>query len=110
MQSTIFRTLAALAATAGLATAATIDVGLSGTTDKDGWYNLTSANFTGYGSFPGNGAWPSPIGSNTPGSGDAVLNKSAGAAYLAGDGIYSGDFPPRPTPAAPAFSPRTARS
>lgn len=92
MQSTIFRTMAALVASAGLTTAATIDVGLSGTTSEDGWYNLTSANFSGYGSFPGSGAWPSPIGSNTPGSGDAELNKTAGAAYLAGEGIYSGGY------------------
>lgn len=92
MQPKLLRTLAALLATAGLATAATIDVGLTGTTSKDGWYNLTSANFTGYGSFPGSGAWPSPIESNTPGSGDATLNKTAGAAYLGGEGVYSGGF------------------
>lgn len=92
MQSSIFRSLAALVATAGLATAATIDVGLSGTTSTDGWENLTATNYSGYGSFPGTGAWPAPIGSNTAGSGDAELNKSSGGGYLASEGIYSGGF------------------
>jgi hypothetical protein len=62
---------------------------LSGTTQADGWANLTTANYPGYGTFPGAGAWPAPIGSNTAGSGDADLNKISGNGYPAGASIYA---------------------
>lgn len=78
----------------GRARAALVDPGLTGTTQFDGWVNLTSANFPGYGTFPGNGAWPAPIGSNQTSSGDANLNKvspgAGGGAFPAGEGIYHG--------------------
>lgn len=72
------------------------NLGLTGTTQSDGWAGLTSANFPGYGSFPGTGAWPNPIGSNVATSGDADLNKiglgSGGGAFAASEGIYHGGF------------------
>ena len=50
-----------------------------GSSSYDGWINLTGANFTGYGGFPGSGAWTDSIGSNAMGSGDSVLVRIAGA-------------------------------
>lgn len=90
----------ALVASAGMlsapAHAATVDPGLTGNTQYDGWENLTASNNPGYGGFPGSGAWPSPIGSNAAGSGDAELDKVAGAAYPASEGLYFGGFSPTP--------------
>jgi len=69
-----------------------------GTSSSDGWTNLTAANFSGYGSFPGNSVWPSPISSNQAGGGDAKLERLAGAPgntggpYPAGEGIYFGNM------------------
>lgn len=87
---------------AGVAMANTVNPGLAGTTQYDGWDGITAANYTGYGTFPGSGAWPAPIGSNQSGSGDADLSKvangSGGGPYLASGGIYSGGF---------AFTPNT---
>ncbi len=85
-----------LLASASIAQAAFIDPGLTGNTQYDGWVGLTANNYPGYGSFPGNGAWPAPIISNTPGSGDASLRKVSngpgGGPYLAGSSIYFGGF------------------
>lgn len=68
----------------------------SGVSFFDAWKNLTSANFSGYGSFPGSSPWPSPIGSNTDGSGDAVLNRVSGVGgagpFLSSSSIYFGSF------------------
>lgn len=74
------------------ATGATINPGLAGNTSFDGWAGLTSANYPGYGSFPGSTAWPAPIASNQAGSGDASFNKTAGNGYPASGGIYVGGF------------------
>ena len=68
-----------------------------GSSSYDGWINLTGANFTGYGGFPGNVTWPSPIGSNEVGLGDADLSRvagspSGGGPYLASDSIYFGNI------------------
>ena len=68
-----------------------------GSSSFDGWINLTGANFTGYGGFPGNVTWPAPIGSNQVGSGDADLSRvvgspSGGGPYLASDSIYFGNI------------------
>src|SRR5262245_41505396 len=66
-----------------------VSLSLLGTTSYDGWINLSAAGgYTGV-SFPGSGAWPTTggnwtaynpgsgnvgaIGSNTGGSGDALL-------------------------------------
>ncbi len=85
-----------LLASASIAQAAFIDPGLAGNTQYDGWVGLTASNYPGYGSFPGNGAWPAPIISNTAGSGDAYLRKVSngpgGGPYLAGGSIYFGGF------------------
>jgi hypothetical protein len=69
-----------------------------GTSSSDRWTNLTATNFSGYGSFPGKSAWPSPISSNQAGGGDAKLERLAGAPgntggpYPAGEGIYFGNM------------------
>lgn len=79
-----------------IADAAPISVTLGGSTQFDGWNNITAANNPGYPGFPGSGAWPAPIGSNVAGSGDAGLNKTAngtgGGPYPAGAGLYFGGF------------------
>ena len=103
------RTFLLMAALAAGAQAAPIDLGLSGTVSYDGWTNLTVGG--GYSGvfFPGTSAWPTTgswtsynpgtgavgaIGSNTPGSGDALLykvsNGASGGPYPAGGSIYFG--------------------
>ena len=78
------------------ASADVIEIDLPGVSDYDGWEGLTSANYPGYGAFPGTSDWPAPIGSNTTGSGDAELDKLAngtsGGPFLSGAGIYFGGF------------------
>jgi len=69
----------------------------SGTSDIDGWANINTANFSGYGFFPGSSAWPGPIGSNVLGSGDADLGRvsggsSGGGPFLSSTSIYFGSF------------------
>jgi hypothetical protein len=78
------------------AEAVPIDPGLTGTTQVDGWAGLTAANYPGYPAFPGAGAWPTPIGSNQPGSGDAELAKVSGNATPLGAAIYFGGFSSTP--------------
>ena len=75
-----------------------VNPALPGTTQFDGWTNsslLFSAN-PGFPGFPGSGAWPSAIGSDAPGSGDATLLKTAngtgGGPYPAGGSLYYGGF------------------
>ena len=68
-----------------------------GVTTFDGWSALTSANFSGYGSFPGNSSWPSPIVANVIGSADAELLRLAGSPtgggpFLSSGSIYFGNF------------------
>jgi hypothetical protein len=87
-----FRALAIIAGLAGSAfTAHAVSYAgdflapaFTGVTATDGWYDLNSANFPGYGTFgTTNAAWPAPIGSNQAGSGDATWNKLAGTSgYL----------------------------
>lgn len=95
--------------------AAPIELTLNGTTSYDGWKNLSIVGgYTGA-SFPGTGAWPTTgnwtsynpgtgavgaIGSNTEGSGDALLYRIAtgtgGGPYPAGSSIYFGGFSAAP--------------
>ncbi len=81
----------------------------------DGWYNLSNNTTTpmtkvihgeehdlygssGYGGFPGSGAWPSPIDSQLQSNAgakatlDKVANGSGGGPYPASSGIYYGGF------------------
>ncbi|WP_146431065.1 PEP-CTERM sorting domain-containing protein [Blastopirellula retiformator] len=75
-----------------------IDPGLSGSTQYDEWTNtgLIGASNPGFPGFPGSGAWPSPIGSDAVGSGDATLNKTAngsgGGPFPSGSSMYFGGF------------------
>lgn len=69
----------------------------SGSSDFDGWANINSVNFSGYGGFPGSGVWPAPIGSNVVDSGDAELSRVAGSPtgggpFLSANSIYFGNF------------------
>lgn len=85
-----------------------ISLGLQGTVTYDGWTNMTvSGGYSGV-TFPGTAAWRTTgnwttyikdsvtygaIGSNTAGSGDAVLYKVSngnGGPYPAGESIYFG--------------------
>jgi len=73
-----------------------VDFG-SGNSSVDGWVNLNSANFSGYGSFPGSSPWPAPIGSKGASSGDAVLSRvsgspTGGGPFLSSSSIYFGNF------------------
>ena len=84
------------AAESGFGQIQVVDFG-SGSSGSDGWVNVNSTNFSGYGGFPGNSAWPAPIGSNELGSGDAVLNRVAGSPtgggpFLSSGSIYFGNF------------------
>ncbi len=97
VRSSIFLGILVLLHTAGFAQTIITQpqaINLPGSTDFDGWSNdglINSAN-PGYPSFPGAAPWPAPIGSNVSGSGDAVLNKTAGNAYPSGASIYFGSF------------------
>jgi hypothetical protein len=69
----------------------------SGSSSSDAWVNVNSANFFGYGGFPGNSPWPAPIGSNGSGSGDADLSRVAGSPtgggpFLSSSSIYFGNY------------------
>jgi hypothetical protein len=69
----------------------------SGSSGSDAWVNVNSSNFSGYGGFPGNSAWPAPIGSNGIGSGDADLIRVAGSPtgggpFLSSSSIYFGNY------------------
>ena len=69
-----------------------------GVSSFDGWANMTSLNFSGYGGFPGNSAWPNPIGSNVESSGDSELVRIAGSSPAGGgpfpssESIYFGNY------------------
>ena len=90
-----------------------LEVTFGGNTKYDGWYNLSSSlkedvevhgalydfpGNSGYGSFPGYGAWPQAIGSqlnSNPGSAAALsklANGSGGGAYPSGGSMYFGGF------------------
>lgn len=81
-----------------LAHAQIVDVNFTGggTTSYSAWSNLTSSNYPGYGSFPGNTPWPAPIAANG-GSASATLNRIAGSPtgggpFLSTSSIYFGNF------------------
>lgn len=81
---------------AGMSQLRVVDFG-TGTSETDGWANINSVNFSGYGGFPGSSAWPAPIGSNFAGSGDADLYRVAGSPtgggpFLSSSSIYFGNF------------------
>lgn len=84
--------------TASAADAALLTPGLPGTTDFDGWDNLTVTNpqvaaaSPSFPSFPGSTLWPEAIESHVAGSGDATFDKTAGFGYPAGGSIYSSPF------------------
>ena len=68
-----------------------------GVSSFDGWVDLNSDSFPGYGSYPGTSAWPGTIGSNQASSGDAVLARVAGGTtpggpFLASASIYFASF------------------
>lgn len=68
----------------------------SGVTSYSAWSNVNAFNYFGYGSFPGNQPWPSPIQA-TEGSTTASLNRIAGSPtgggpFLASESIYFGSF------------------
>lgn len=79
--------------------AAPIPMSLSGNTLFDGWNDLTMDRL-GFGAFPGSAPWPSPVAANVAGSSNnsavAGLNKVGGAAYPAGEAIYSGGMTETP--------------
>jgi len=84
------------AAQSGFAQIRVVNFG-SGSSSTDGWVNVNSLNFSGYGGFPGSSAWPAPIGSNGIGSGDADLSRVAGSPtgggpFLSSTSIYFGNF------------------
>jgi len=108
-------TMLMAAASLGLAStsfAALTNYTLPGTSDLDGWDNLTVSNpqvvangsFPG---FPGSGPWPEPIESvltrGTPTAsdddptGDATFDKVLGNGYPAGSSIYASPFEPAGT-------------
>lgn len=67
-----------------------------GNTSYSSWSNVNSLNYTGYGSFPGNTAWPAPIRA-TEGATNSTLNRIAGSPtgggpFLATESIYFGNF------------------
>lgn len=71
--------------------------GLTGNTQSDVWYDFSSANYPGTGSFPGTSMW-SPIASPDAysGNGDGLLvkvsNGAGGGPYMASSSIYFGGF------------------
>jgi hypothetical protein len=87
-----------IAATVAFTHAQIVDVNFSGggTTSYSSWSNLTTANYTGYGTFPGSSPWPAPILAND-GSASASLNRIAGSPtgggpFISGSSIYFGNF------------------
>ena len=94
--TSLYTVLVVLAASAG-AQIRVVNFG-SGNSSFDGWVNLNSANFPGYGgSFPGNSSWPGPIGSNASGSADSELirvsgSPTGGGPFLSSASIYFGNF------------------
>jgi hypothetical protein len=96
MKNAILALILSLATTTSLAQIIDINFSGGGTTSYSAWSNLTSFNYSGYGSFPGNQPWPSPIIA-TDGSVDSSLNRIAGSPtgggpYLASEAIYFGSF------------------
>ena len=73
-----------------------VNFGSGGTNRTSGWSGVNNQNYSGYGSFPGNQPWPSPIRANQ-GITNPTLNRTAGSPsgggpFLATDSIYFGNF------------------
>jgi hypothetical protein len=73
-----------------------VNFGGGGSTSYSAWSNVNFFNYSGYGSFPGNQSWPSPIVANQ-GSATASLNRisgspTGGGPYPASESIYFGNF------------------
>lgn len=92
---------AALVLTGGVVRAQFYEFTFPGASSFDGWEELNSGTFVGYGSFPGGSAWPGPIGSNAADSEDAGLYRLAGETtasplkggpFLASESLYFGSF------------------
>jgi hypothetical protein len=95
----VFRFLPLLAAVSGTAFAQVIPINFNGgdVTSYDGWGDFNSTIYPGYGAFPGGTAWPNPIVANTPGSGDAALNKvsnasGGGGPFISSTSVYFGSY------------------
>lgn len=85
--------LALFFAAAACSHGAFIAVSLPGTTQYDGWEELTATAQPAYSSAAlgsANAAWPEAFGSNAAGSGDALFNKISGGGYFASSGVYQG--------------------
>lgn len=80
----------AASAITGMADAAVVEPNLPGTTQYDGWDTLTVNRLPGYGSYPGDAAWPGTVGSNSTGSLDAVFGKASGNGFFASQSMYVG--------------------
>ena len=101
MKSTAFATLMIGLSAFAAAQSSPHSISLGGTTQYDGWANFTPTNFPGTGNFPGGTPWANPLGSNTAGSGDATLRKTAngtggGGPFVLSGSIYSGGFSSTP--------------
>jgi hypothetical protein len=71
---------------AGILNAGIFTTGLTGNTSYDGWDSFATNDIPNYSSgtwpgFFGTGDWPTPIGSNEDGSGDAEFDKVSGYGY-----------------------------
>ena len=91
----------ALVLTGGAARAQFYEFSFPGNSSFDGWENMNSSTFIGFGGFPGGSAWPGPAGSNTAGSGDAGLyrlggevttNSVKGGPFFATESLYFGSL------------------
>ena len=95
MRSTVTRGLVAafFGFAAAAASAAFVNPSLPGTSEFEGWEDLTFMNFnqSDYGGgFPGAGPWIAPISGNAAGSeGNAGYNKVSGNGYPAGVSVYA---------------------
>ncbi len=94
-------TAAALVLTGGAARAQFYEFSFPGNSSFDGWENMNSSTFIGFGSFPGGSAWPGPADSNAAGSGDAGLYRLAGedtpsplkgGPFFASESLYFGSY------------------
>jgi hypothetical protein len=70
-----------------------------GSSSSDGWKNINTATFPGFGRFPGPSAWLNPMESNAANSGDAQIFRAAGSGvgggpFVSGSSIYFGDSNP----------------
>lgn len=80
-----------------------VNFGGGGATSFDGWVNMNSVNFPGFGSFPGSSPWLNPdesvktAGSNDLNSGDAEIvrisgGQDGGGPIFLSESLYFGSF------------------